>query len=83
MKRKTEPFPRGFPDHYVIIQIVMHYEVLPWGILLRGMGLPSAIPSGLETPRGRGRRSLNRRMAGLPSTASSCAKLRPKTKHKV
>ena len=57
---------------------------LPWGILLRGMGLPSAIPSGLEIPTGRGRRSLNRRIAGLtPSAASSCARLRPKTKHSV
>ena len=84
MKRKVEPFPSGFPDHYVIIQmIVVHYEVLPWGILLSGMGLPSAIPSGLDTARGRGRRSLNRRMAGLASAASSWAKLRPKTKHKV
>ena len=67
------------PDHYVIIQMF----TLPWGILLRGMGLPSAIPSGFEIPTGRGRRSLNRRIAGLPSAVSSCARLRPKTKHSV
>ena len=70
---------RCSPDHYVIIQMF----TLPWGILLRGMGLPSAIPSGFEIPTGRGRRSLNRRIAGLPSAVSSCARLRPKTKHSV
>ena len=72
--------------YIVILTIMSLFKMftLPWGILLRGMGLPSAIPSGLEIPTGRGRRSLNRRIAGLtPSAASSCARLRPKTKHSV
>ena len=58
--------------------------VLPCGILRRGMGLPSAIPSGSEIAgTGLGLRSLNLLTPPLALTTSSCPRLSPITQKRI